>query len=227
MRLIPTLAAVAALAACSQQPAPQAETNAAAKPDAELAQAQPPSDAPAGEYTLDPAHTSVNFRVSHMGLSHYTARFTGTSGKLRFDPEHPADQSVNATIDARSLQTNYPEPAKLDFDTQIEREFLHADEHPTITFVSKTVDVTGDRTARVTGDLTLNGVTHPVTLETTFNGGYKAGSMDPSGARIGFSARGVLKRSEFGISYGIPAPGTTLGVGDEVEIAIESEFTRK
>jgi len=229
MRTFLTLAAIAALAACSPQADKSAgQTKTAATPDAKLAQAaQVPADAPAGEYTLDPAHTSVNFGVSHVGLSHYTARFTKVGGKVTFDPANPAAQSVKATIDATSLQTNYPDPAKLDFDAMVEKEFLATAKHPTITFTSTKVDITGPRTARVTGDLTLNGVTRPVTLETTFNGGYKAGSMDPMGARIGFSALGSFKRSDFGINYGLPAPGTTMGVGDDVEVAIESEFTRK
>jgi polyisoprenoid-binding protein YceI len=228
MRVLLTLIALGAVAACSPQPKAtgEAKTDPAAV-QTKATQPQPPADAPAGEYTLDPAHTSVNFRVSHMGLSHYTARFTKVAGKIKFDPANPAAQSVTATIDANSLQTNYPEPQKLDFDGQVEKEFLAADKHPTITFTSTKVDVTGPNSAHVTGDLTLNGVTKPVTLETTFNGGYKAGSMDPMGARVGFSAHGTFKRSDFGIKYGIPAPGTTLGVGDEVEVTIESEATSK
>ena len=79
---------------------------------------------------------------------------------------------------------------------------------------------------QVTGDFTLHGVTRPLTLDATFNGGYAAGGMDPSGARIGFSAQGKIKRSDFGVSYGVPAPGTHFGVGDEVEILIETEFTQ-
>ena len=222
------IVAAGAVAACSPQPkATGAPRTAGAAPAAKTAQAQAPVDAPAGEYTLDPAHTSVNFRVSHMGLSHYTARFTKVAGKVDYDPANPGAQTVEATIDAKSLQTNYPEPQKLDFDAQVEKEFLAASAHPTIAFKSTKVDVTGPRTARVTGDLTLNGVTKPVVLETAFNGGYKDSGMDPLGARIGFSARGTIKRSDFGISYGLPAPGTTLGVGDEIEVAIESEFTRK
>ena len=77
---------------------------------------------------------------------------------------------------------------------------------------------------RVTGDFTLHGVTKPVTLLVTFNGGYAGHPMDPN-ARIGFSATGALKRSDFGITLGIPAPGTTMGVGDEIEIALQAEFT--
>jgi len=226
MKFTPILIAAGALAACSPQTKPAAKAEAPAAAPA-APQAQPPADAPAGEYTMDLQHTSVIFRVSHMGLSRYTARFTKADGKLAFDPANPAAQSVTATIDAGSLQTDYPEPAKLDFDAQVEKEFLEAAKYPTITFRSTKVEPTGARTAKVTGDLTLHGVTKPVTLEATFNGGYKAGSMDPMGARIGFSAHGTFKRSDFGIAYGIPAPGTTMGVGDEVEVAIEAEFTKK
>jgi len=217
------LVAATSLAACSP-PKPAAEPKAAA---AAPAAAQAPADAPAGEYTMDPAHSSVNFRISHLGLSNYTARFTKLDGKLAFDPANPAAQSVTATIDAGSLQTNYPDPKALDFDSQIETEFLQAGSFPQISFKSTKVEPTGPRTAKVTGDLTLHGVTRPVTLEATFNGGYKAGAMDPMGARIGFSAKGSFKRSDFGLKTGLPAPGTTMGVGDEIEVAIESEFTKK
>jgi len=221
MRLIPILLAAAAVAACQPQPkaADTAKPAAAAK--------APASDAPAGEYTADPAHTSLNFRISHMGLSHYTARFTKVDAKLQFDPANPAGQSVAATIDANSLQTNYPDPAKLNFDAQLEKEFLETAKFPVITFKSTKVEPTGPATARITGDLTLHGVTKPVTLEATFNGGYKAGGMDPMGARIGFSGHGTFKRSDFGIAYGLPAPGSNFGVGDDIEVVIESEFTKK
>jgi polyisoprenoid-binding protein YceI len=228
MRIVPPvfallLIAAAGMSACGPRPAPKVK---AAAP-APVAEAQPPMEAPAGEYTMDPVHTSVNFRISHMGLSHYTARFTKMDGRLQFDPAHPTAQSVTATIQADSLQTNYPDPAQLDFDGQVEKEFLEAGKFPTITFRSTNVEVTGPRTARVTGDFTLHGVTRPVTLEVTLNGGYKAGGVDPMGARIGFSAQGVIRRSDFGIRYGLPPPGTTMGVGDDIEVAIESEFTRK
>ena len=167
----------------------------------------------------------MNFRISHLGFSHYTARFTKIDGRLHFDPANPTAQSIEATIDARSLQTNYTHPEKLDFDSQVEKDFLHADQHPTITFKSTKVELTGPRAARVTGDFTLNGVTKPVTLEATFNGGYPPKSMDPGGARVGFSAKTTIKRSEFGLTAGLPAPGTNMGVGDDIEVIIEAEFS--
>lgn len=89
------------------------------------------------------------------------------------------------------------------------------------------MELTGRNTARVTGDLTLHGVTRPVVLETSFNGGYAPGAIDPMGARIGFSAHGFLRRSDFGMGYGVPAKGTNMGVGDRVEILIETEATMK
>jgi len=192
-----------------------------------LAAAAPPAPLPpAGEYSVDLSHASLNFRLSHLGLSRYTARFTRFEAKLAYDPAQPAAQSVTAVIDANSLQTNYPDPAKLNFDAQIERQFLETAKYPQITFRSTKVQPTGAKTARVTGDLTLHGVTRPVVLEATYNGGYPPGGMDPSGARIGFSAHGTLRRSEFGISFGLPAPGSEMGVGDEIEVMIEAEFSR-
>lgn len=211
-----------ALAACSQpatKPADKAAAPAAAAPEA--------ITAPAGDYTVDPDHTSVNFKISHLGFSHYTARFTGVDIKLHFDPAAPTAQTVAATIDARSLQTNYTHPEKLDFDSQIEKTMLNADQHPQITFKSTKVELTGARAAKVTGDLTLNGVTKPVVLDATFNGGYPPNSFDPGGSRIGFSAHGSFKRSDFGLTVGLPAPGTNMGVGDEIEVAIETELSKK
>ena len=95
-----------------------------------------------------------------------------------------------------------------------------------MTFRSTAVEVTGSDRARITGDLELHGITSPVTLEATFNGGYASHPLDPFGARIGFSARGTLSRSAFGISEGVPPPGSDFGVGDAVEIVIEAEFMR-
>lgn len=181
---------------------------------------------PAGVYTADMSHTSVNFRINHLGLSHYTARFLKIDAKLQFDPAQPAASALMVSIDPRSLQTNYPEPQKLDFDAQIAKQFLGADQFPQITFRSTKVELTGANTARVTGDFTLHGVTKPIVMDVTFNGGYPPGGMDPSGARIGFSAHTAFKRSDFGIAVGLPAPGSTMGVGDLIDVAIETELTK-
>lgn len=185
------------------------------------------TDLPKAEYTLDPSHSSLTFKVDHLGLSRYTARFTGLRAKLDLDPAKPAAARLTATVDARSLKTDYPFK-NLDFDALIQGEkFLDAAKFPTIAFRSTGIVLTAPNKARITGDLTMHGVTRPVTMAATFNGGYAHNQMDPGGSRIGFSARGTLKRSDFGISLGIPAEGSKMGVGDEVEFILEVEFTRK
>lgn len=181
--------------------------------------------APPGAYVMDKAHTSVTFRVSHMGFSRYTARFGRVDGKLKFNPAAPATMTVEATIDPRSLQLNSP-PAGF-HDQLMGKSFFEAAKYPTITFRSTKVALTGPQTAQVTGNFTLHGVTKPVTLDVTYNGGYPPNAMDPGGARVGFSAHGVFKRSAFGMSYGVPAPGSNMGVGDDVEVMIETEFSSK
>lgn len=181
---------------------------------------------PAGAYTLDLSHASLIFRVNHLGFSHYTARFKRMEASLDLDPAKPEDAALKVSVDTKSLETDYPFPDKEDFNAKlIGPEWLDAKTHPVITFTSTTITKTGDNTADVTGDLSLKGVTKPVTLSVTYNGGYAGHPFDPAGARIGFSGHGTLKRSDFGVSYGIPAPGTTFGVGDDVEIIVEAEFT--
>ncbi len=179
----------------------------------------------AGTFTLDPGHTRLTFRVSHLGFSMYTAFFRDIDADLAFDPANPVAMSLTATVKAASIETMYPDPA-LDFNAVLAGpEFLDAAQFPDITFTSTAIALTGATSADVTGDLTLHGVTRPLTLAVTFNGGYGAFALDPGGARIGFSATGTLLRSDFGIGFGVPAPGTTFGVGDEVQIIIETEFT--
>lgn len=223
MKPIFALAAAATLVGCTQ-PAERTATTTEA-PAAAPAAEPPPVTAPAGTYKLDPGHTSLLFRVNHLGVSNYTARFTGMDATLQFDPSAPERSNLVATVDARSVETDYPDP-KVDFNGIIQKEFLDAAGFPQITFRSTQVERTGPRSAKITGDLTLRGVTRPVVLDATFVGGYPAGGIDPTGARIGFSAKGALKRSDFGIKAGLPAPGSQMGVGDLVEVVIETEFTQ-
>ena len=178
---------------------------------------------PAGDYTLDKPHASLTFSVSHMGFSHYTARFTAFDAHMTLDPAHPEKAQLTATIDPASLELNAP-PAGF-HDELLGKDWLDVKLTPQWTFKSTRIVRTGPRTAKVTGDFTMHGITKPVTLDVTFNGGYPGlAGMDPH-ARLGFSAHGVLKRSDFGVKFGIPAPGTTLGVSDEVGITLECEFT--
>lgn len=177
----------------------------------------------AGDYTLDHHHASVLFRVLHLGFSHYTGRFTTFDATMTFDPANAGVSKLTATIDPNSLDV--PSPPQGFLDELKGKQFLDTAAYPEMKFVSTKIEKTSDNTGKVTGDFTLHGVTKPVTLEVTFNGGY-AGipGMDPQ-ARAGFSAHGTLKRSEFGIAYGIPSAATGgMGVSDDVEIIIEAEF---
>lgn len=179
---------------------------------------------PAGSYRLDPAHARLVFSVSHLGFSNYTAFFRSLDATLEFDPGAPETMQLQAQVEAGSVETLHPDPT-FDFNAVIAGEsFLNAAAHPQITFVSTKISLTADHEAAVTGDLTLNGVTKPVTLRVRYNGGYAGHPLDPGGARIGFSAEGAIFRSDFGIGFGIPAPGSTLGVGDLITIRIEAEF---
>ena len=212
------LITVATLAACSpanEQAATPAQTGAA--PIAPVK-----ADVPAGTYKLDPPHANLTFKVNHMGFSNYTAQFTKFDATLQLDPANPAASSVEATIDPRSLLLNTP-PAG--FKDQITGpQWLDAKQFPQMVFKSTKVELTAANTARVTGELTLRGVTAPVVMDVKFNGGYPGFAMDPH-ARIGVTAHGVLKRSAYGISYGVPAPGSSMGVGDDVDFTIEAELS--
>ena len=208
-----------AFTACSPQPAAKK----AEAPAAPAAAAKPaPVNVPAGAYTLDKMHSTVVFRVNHLGFSNYTAAFAQFDAKLNFDPAKPELTTLEATIDPRSL--TLPAPPAGFKDELVGPQWLNAAQYPAITFKSTKVEVTGANTAKVTGDFNLHGVTKPVVLDVIFNGGYEGHPMDPN-ARTGFSATGVFKRSDFGIAYGVPAPGSTMGVGDEVSVAIETEFS--
>ena len=204
-------------AAIAASPEPVAvETAAATAPAPDV------SNLPAGAYKLDPLHASLIFRVSHLGFSNYTGQFRTFTADMTLDPAHPEKASLTATVDLKSLDI----PASpADFIAELlSDKFLGASITPQMKYESVSITKTGPATADILGNLTLKGVTKPVTLHATFNGGYEGHPMDPN-ARIGFSARGVLKRSDFGIDYGIPAPGSTMGVSDDVTIEIETEFS--
>jgi polyisoprenoid-binding protein YceI len=178
---------------------------------------------PAGAYTLDKSHSTVIFRVSHIGFSFYTASFSRFDAKLDFDPGDFAASKLSTIIDVTSLQL--PTPPVGFRDTLLGPDWFNAGMYPTMTYTSTTIEKTGDATARVTGNLTLKGVTHPVIIEVRFNGGYPGiAGIDPQ-ARVGFSARGILKRSQFDLVKGLPPEGTNFGVGDDVEFIIETEFS--
>jgi polyisoprenoid-binding protein YceI len=192
------------------------------KPAADAVPTASTAPVPAGAYKLDKSHATLLFRVDHLSFSRYTARFTRFDAQLQFDPANPATSSVKVTVDPRSIDADGA-PAGF-MATLAGKEWLDADKYPEIAYQSSKVERVGQNGLRINGNLTLHGVTKPVTLNGTYNGGYAGHPFDPN-ARIGFSATGKLKRSDFGVAYGIPAPGTTMGVSDEVEVIIEAEFS--
>lgn len=163
------------------------------------------------KYKLDNPHTQIVFSVEHMGLSKSIGKFTDYDGEFAFDEKAPESSSVEVTIKTNSIDMSHDE-----WNEHLKGEkFLNVAQFPAMTFKSTSVKVTGDKTADVTGDLTLLGVTKPVVLKTTFN---KAGPR-PMGNdyAAGFSATTMIKRSDFGMTYGIPM------VGDDIAIQIEVE----
>lgn len=163
------------------------------------------------KYVLETPHTQVLFSVNHLGFSNSYGKFTGYSGTINFDPAAPATSSVEVTIDAKSVELN---DAKWN-DHVKNADFLDTEKFPNITFKSTKIEVTGEKTANITGDLTIRGVTKPVVLATVFN---KLDKHPYSGKDVaGFSATTKFKRSDFGVSYGVP------GVGDEMSITLEVE----
>ncbi len=208
-------AAALALAACSQPAEPPAP------PPADVT-----IDAPSGEYAIDPHHTTVNVRALHFGLSHYQLRFNRVSGTLNFNAEEPAQSTVAITIDTTSLDTPYS--GDRDFDEELQNsEWLDSAGFATATFTSTSVEQTGPNTGRVTGDLTIRGVTQPATFDVTYNSSWAQHPMGFPTAGIGFSATGTISRSAYGLNVLQPRAGDpNSGVSDQVELVIEAEFNR-
>lgn len=172
--------------------------------------------APAGAYRNDPSHTSLNWSLNHLGLSHYVARFTKVEARLDWDPEKPEASSLSVEIDPLSVRTDYPWPEKEDFDARIGKDDNFLAGKP-ISFVSETIRITGDNTGTVEGQLTFRGETKPASLDVTFNGSIAQHPVSKQPV-VGFSATGTIRRSEWGLGFGVPQ------VGDDVRIAIEAEF---
>jgi polyisoprenoid-binding protein YceI len=183
------------------------------------AQMTPLAEMPSGTYELDTSHASVTWKVSHLGLSNYTARFAKMDAKLEFDTKDPTKSKLVATVDPTSVRTDYPNAAEKDFDKKLaqDAEWFNAGKFPEIKFESTKIEKTGENTGKIHGNLTMMGVTKPLVLDAKFNGAYlKKPFADIPG--LGFSATATLKRSDWGFSTYVP------NIGDEVQILIETEF---
>ncbi len=150
-------------------------------------------------YYTDQGHTEVRFGWSHAGVSMQTGEFTKATGTLVLDPDNVEQSSISVTIDAASVSTGFEA-----LDEHLESsDFLEVETYPEITFVSTSVEQTGDTTANVTGDLTLHGVTKPVTLETTLThrGEHPVGAMLDyyKGQWVAFSATTEIDHQAFNV----------------------------
>jgi len=162
-------------------------------------------------YKLDPNHTMVLFSWNHFGFSNPTADLGIAQGTLVFDAADPAKSSVDVTMPLSKLDTHVGA-----LDEHLKKpDFFNADKYPVVTFKSTKVEPLGGDKFKVTGDLTVHGVTKPVVLDATLN---KAG-MHPmlKVPAIGFDATATIKRSDFGVGAYVPA------VSDEVQIRITTE----
>jgi polyisoprenoid-binding protein YceI len=180
---------------------------------AALAQTSPvPAQAKAGAYTLNSDHSKVTWSVNHLGFSTYIGQFQGVTGTLKLDPANLAATDLRVTIDTNLVGTLTPA-----LDTHLKSaDFLDTAKFPTATFKSTKVTRTGDRTADVTGDLTLHGVTKPVVVHATFN--QSGVNFVDKQYSLGFDGKAVIKRSEFGVAGYVPA------IGDEVTLQLAAEF---
>jgi polyisoprenoid-binding protein YceI len=204
----PTLAVIIAFAtgllACATFAADSASP---ANPDPKAAQA--------GAFQVEPIHTRVQFGVSHLGFSTFYGDFTGVTGSLDLKPASLAGSRVDIGIPTASISTTN---TKLDGELKSE-QWLDAQKFPTIHFVSTDVKQMGPREVAITGNLTLHGVTKPVTLHATFNGAG-VNPLDKS-YTAGFDATASLKRSDFNVKTYLPM------IGDDLTIRISAAFTKK
>jgi polyisoprenoid-binding protein YceI len=176
----------------------------------------------ADTYTIDKSHTLVAFGWERAGLSRQQGRFTDVSGAVDFDPANLEAAKLDVSIRASSVQTGVD---ALDRHLR-SADFFDTANHPVVTFKSTAVRRTGDKQGQITGELTLLGVTKPVTLDVTwvFTGLHPLGQINP-GLRDRtvsvFSAKGVIKRSDWGMTRVIPL------VADDIAITIETELLKK
>lgn len=171
-----------------------------------------PSRVEAGTYKVDSSHSQILFTVNHLGFSNYTGQFIDPTGTLTLDPKDPANSKVEVNIPIAKVSTT----AKALDDHLQKPEFFDAAKFPEGKFVSTAVTITGT-TAKIAGNLTLKGVTKPVILHARFIGAGPA-PMPPKKTNVGFSATTSIKRSDFGINYGIPL------VPDKVDLVINVAF---
>jgi polyisoprenoid-binding protein YceI len=173
----------------------------------------------AGSYAIDPSHSQVGFAVRHLMVAKTRGRFSDFAGTVDIG-ENPLESSVSVTIQAASIDTRDEQR-----DGHLRTgDFFEVEAYPTITYQSRSVRQTGKGQYLVEGDLTVKGVTQPVPLELTFEGG----ATDPwGGVRLGFSAKAELDREAFGLNWNQALETGGVLVGKKVAIEIEAEAVKQ
>ncbi len=171
-------------------------------------------------YNIDPAHTNAHFKVRHMMISNVRGEFGKVAGSVRFDSEHPEASEITAEIDVSSINTREPQR-----DEHLKSgDFLDAANYPTMRFQSKKVEPARSGSYKVTGDLTIRGVSREVVLTVE---GPTAENKDPWGyTRSGAEATTKISRKDFGLTWNQVLETGGVLVGDEVEIGIDVELVR-
>lgn len=185
----------------------------------EIAPTTPATPSGLMTWTIDPYHNFAQFTAKHMMIATVTGRLGPITGTLRFDPSDLTTGSVEATIDVSALSTGND---MRDVDLR-SSNFFDTEQHPTISFRSTHIEHVEDDQYRLQGDLTIKGVTRPVTLEVTYEG---LASPDPFGvgtSRAGFSAETTLSRKEYGMTYNPALETGGVVVGDKIKVAIHFE----
>lgn len=174
-----------------------------------------PSKVQSGTYAVEPNHTRVMFGVSHFGFTTYYGDFPGASGTLDLQPNNPDASKLEIKVPVTKVWT----PSQKLTDELKGDQWLDAAKYPDMTFRSNKVSKTGSDTAEVTGELSLHGVTKPVTLNVKFN----AAGPNPLSKKYttGFEVTGKIKRSDFGVKTYVPA------IGDEVDLIISAAFEKQ
>jgi len=171
-------------------------------------------------WKIDPAHSSADFKVKHMMISHVKGSFSGLSGALTENPADPTQSTVEASVDISTISTG---DAQRDAHLK-SADFFHHEQHPTMTFKSTSVEKKDEGEYKVTGDLTLHGVTKPVTFAVE---GPSAPGKDPWGnTRIGLSATTKINRKDFGLSWNAALETGGILVGEDVQITLEVQFIK-
>ncbi|MEO8129575.1 MAG: YceI family protein [Bryobacteraceae bacterium] len=173
------------------------------------------------QYEIDPAHTRAHFKVRHLMVSNVRGEFSKVTGSATYDPSDLSSAKLEATIDASTVNTSEPQR-----DEHLKSpDFLDVAKFPTITFVSKSFAKTGADTLKVTGDLTIHGVTKEVVLNVE---GPTDEVKDPWGnVKAGATATTKINRKDFGLTWNQALETGGLLVGEDITITLDVEFTRK